>query len=182
MTIATELEADMETSQTAAGYWESRKDYRYYREVLNMGRKHASGATSVIDVGCRDTRILERFDWIPSKTALDFGQRPVVLGATNLQKDFLDYAPVERFDLVLCLQVLEHLKDPAPFARKLLATARTAIISVPYRWPAGTCPEHPQDPVTAEKLLAWTGRRWQDHVLVVDEGNQQRLVVTLTGL
>jgi hypothetical protein len=172
----------METQQQPVGYWQTRKDYRYYREVLRLGRQYAARAASAIDVGCRDTRILEDFDWIPQKTALDYEQMPVVRGATNLQQDFLSYTPPQRFDLVLCLQVLEHLHDPAPFAQKLLVTGKTAIISVPYMWREGTCPHHPQDPVGVEKIVSWTRRRWQYSALVLDEGNLWRLVMVFTGL
>lgn len=59
-----------------------------------------------------------------------------------------------------CLQVLEHVKQPEPFAAALFAAARRAvIISVPWEWPAGYCASHVQDPVVDTKLYGWTHRR-----------------------
>jgi len=69
-----------------------------------------------------------------------------------------DYAPPAAFDLVVCLQGLERLEDSAPFARKLLATGRTLLRSVPYRWPAGRNLGHLQDPVDEDRLARRVGR------------------------
>jgi 2-polyprenyl-3-methyl-5-hydroxy-6-metoxy-1,4-benzoquinol methylase len=79
-------------------------------------------------------------------------------GIERVSADFLAYRPPLRFDLVLCLQVLEHLQDPETFARKLLDSGRIVIMSVPYQWPAGRNPRHLQDPVSEAKLIGWAGR------------------------
>jgi hypothetical protein len=154
-------------------YWEVRKNYRYFTDVVRLARQHAGNAQSVLDVGPRDTPFVRELAWIPAKTALDLQFMPMIVGATNLQGDFLQYQPERPFDLVLCLQVLEHLDDPTTFARKLLATGKTVIISVPYRWPLGTCKWHPQDPIDEEKLLGWMGRPFIDKSIVTDQGAQR---------
>jgi hypothetical protein len=95
--------------------------------------------------------------------------------------DFLQYMPSQVFDLVLCLQVLEHVPLAEAFARKLLDTGRTVIISVPFRWPAGVCKPHVHDPVDREKLLGWTGRASITDVVVRDR-RRDRLIAVLEGV
>ena len=90
--------------------------------------------------------------------------------------DFRDFEPEGPFDLVLCLQVLEHLARPEPFARKLLQTGRTVIISVPHSWPAGGVESHLQDPVDEAKLRLWTGAEPVE-TSVVDDGKQRLVAV-----
>jgi hypothetical protein len=70
----------------------------------------------------------------------------------------MEYTPTNHFDLVLCLQVLEHVEDPAAFASKLFRTGRIVIVSVPYKWAPDRAPGHRHDPVDEEKLRQWTGR------------------------
>ena len=165
---------------TAEEYWGERKTWNYYSKVLELAREFAPDAATVLEVGPRDTPFLEQFEWIPNKTAIDRYFRPVVRGATNLQGDFLKFEPPGLFDLVLCLQVLEHLESPQPFAQKLLATGKIIIISVPYKWRAGYCKWHVQDPVDDDKLLSWTNREWLSRVVVEDQG-VERLIAVFSG-
>ena len=55
------------------------------------------------------------------------------------------------------MQVLEHQENAREFAQKLLQTGRVVIVSVPYRWLAGTCSDHRHDPVDEVKLREWFG-------------------------
>jgi 2-polyprenyl-3-methyl-5-hydroxy-6-metoxy-1,4-benzoquinol methylase len=59
---------------------------------------------------------------------------------------------------VTCFQVLEHVPDPAAFARKLKELGRVLIVSVPYKWEKGKCKSHLHDPVDEAKMLAWFER------------------------
>ena len=60
--------------------------------------------------------------------------------ASKIEKvtaDFMEYElPNDntKFDLLLCSQVLEHVPNPKPFLKKLLSTAKTCIISIPFNW------------------------------------------------
>ena len=63
-----------------------------------------------------------------------------------------------QYDIVTCLQVLEHVRPAEEFAQKLLAVGNTVIVSVPYKWPFGKTASHVQDPVDEEKLFSWFGR------------------------
>jgi hypothetical protein len=165
---------------TAEEYWGERKNLHYYSKVVELAREFAPDATTVLEVGPRDTPFLEQFEWIPSKTTIDRYFQPVVRGATNLQGDFLKFEPQHLFDLVLCLQVLEHLESPQLFAQKLLDTGKIIIISVPYKWRAGYCKWHVQDPVDDDKLLTWTNRQWLRRVVVADDGID-RLIAVFEG-
>jgi hypothetical protein len=82
-------------------------------------------------------------------------------------------------DLVLCLQVLEHLQDPETVARKLLDSGRIVIMSVPYQWPAGRNPRHLQDPVSEVKLIGWAGRAPVETRLV--RNGVDRLIAVFRG-
>src|SRR6266542_1900821 len=66
---------------------------------------------------------LEWFDWIPRKVSIDIHKpyrSPTVEGITA---DFLTFKPKQRFDICLCLQVVEHIPDARAFAQKLLASS-----------------------------------------------------------
>lgn len=162
-------------------YWKTRKDLLYYGEVLRLARKHCPGARSVVDIGSMASPFILKFDWIPDKTSLDLRVTGRLRGCRCLKADFMSHRFTRSFDLVLCLQVLEHLEAPAPFARKLLATGRTVIISVPYKWPRGLDPNHVQDPVDEAKLLEWTGRPWLEHVVARELNGVERLIVVVPG-
>jgi SAM-dependent methyltransferase len=158
------------------GYWEGRKNFRYYQEVIRMARTYAARANSVLDVGPHQTPFVAQLNWIKKKTAIDLEQMPRIRGVDCIQGDFLQFESTEPFDLVLCMQVLEHLDDPARFANKLLQTGRTLIISVPYCWPEGFCEWHVQDPVDEAKVRKWIGRDWLEHSISEDADGLRRLV------
>jgi hypothetical protein len=151
-----------------SSYWRSRANLRYYDEVVALARQHAPAGRDVLDVGAGDTEVLDRLTWFARRVALDNRPGRRQRGIERVVADFLEYVPPRRFDLVLCLQVLEHLERPEPFAQKLLETGDTVIVSVPYRWPAGLSPGHVQDPVDEAKLAGWTGRAPVETRLVVN--------------
>jgi hypothetical protein len=158
----------------ATDYWDDRKHFHYYREVIALARQHAPAGRHVVDVGAGPTGVLAALTWFDRRVALDRSPVPRRRGIERVCADFLAWEPDVHFDLVLCLQVLEHLAEPATFARKLLATGSTVIVSVPYRWPRGYYPPHVQDPVDEDALQAWTGRTPVETRIVTDD--LQRLI------
>jgi len=162
-----------------ANYWQRRKTMRYYGEVIRLARKYAPAARSVLDVGPNGTPLVCELDWIPSKTVIDLASQQIP-GATCIQGDFLRYQPAQPFDLVLCLQVLEHVGPAGEFAQKLRDAGRLVIVSVPYRWPAGSCKHHVQDPVDEDKLRGWMQGPLVEH-RVIRDGARERLVAVVTG-
>ena len=157
-------------------YWDSRRHYRYYQEVVRLARLHVPTGGCVLDVGAHEAELLQQLSWFRSRTALDIRYVMPRRGVETVVADFEVFEPDGPFDLVLCLQVLEHLPRPQPFARKLLRTGRTVIISVPYGWPAGGHESHLHDPVDEAKLRLWTGAEPVE-TSMVDDGRQRLIAV-----
>lgn len=149
-------------------YWNRRKDLLYYQVVRILAAGLSEGAESVLDVGSHGSPYLDWFEDVPVRTSLDLVEPYRAEGINSIVSDYLVWQPDRRYDLVLCLQVLEHVTDARSFARKLLESGRIVIISVPYRWRPGKSKNHVQDPVTMKKIVGWFGRR-PNHAQVVVE-------------
>jgi hypothetical protein len=156
-------------------YWDSRKHFNYYQQVLKYAKKYVPQGHSVLDVGGGDCNYISWFSWIPYKEVVDIKASKPIDGVVSTRCDFLEYKPKHVFDLVLCLQVLEHLEDPRAFCDKLLSTGQHIIVSVPYQWPEGTCVGHIQDPVDEKKLQSWMRQPALEKNIVTD-GRMRRLV------
>ena len=161
-------------------YWESRKRLNYYKQVLDFARQYVPAGRRLLDVGAHNCQYLAWFDWFDEKLALDLRWVPKLEGVTGIKGDFMVYEPDAAFDLVLCLQVLEHLDEPAAFCQKRLTTGHRIIISVPYKWRRGVCADHVQDPVDEHKLRKWAGRPALDQAIIQD-GKLRRLVAVYEG-
>jgi hypothetical protein len=141
-----------------ADYWRRRQDSLYYQIVKVLGTAVAKDAEAVLDVGAKGCPHLEWFDFVEERVSLDLKLPYFAPGVTSITGDFLDWTPHRHFELVTCLQVLEHVPRAEEFAQKLLKVADVVVVSVPYRWPAGRHPDHVNDPVDEKKMLAWFGR------------------------
>ncbi len=142
----------------AASYWEGRRNVLYYQVVRVLTEGLGKKAKSIIDVGSGGCPYLDWFPKIAHRTSLDIAVPHVAEGVTSVKADFLAWTPDRRYDIVLCLQVLEHIPDAGAFARKLLDIGAVVVASVPYKWPHGKTASHVHDPVDEEKMLAWFGR------------------------
>lgn len=160
-------------------YWESRKTARYYQDVRRLVKKWSPGPGTLLDVGGGVTAGARYLEWFPEY------KREVVEtqgGHWNMPEvelhlgDFMQWEDPRKFDVVLCLQVLEHLQDPAAFCRKLFETGKTVVLSVPYKWAAGLNKSHIHDPVDEIKLRAWTGRDPIERLISTELSGVQRLV------
>ncbi len=160
--------------------WNFRSHQRYYRRTIKLAKRFAPWARSVLDVGSNNSQYIERLDWIAHRERLDLLALQPIEGVIDTRSDFMEFEPGRAYDLVLCLQVIEHLQDPAAFCQKLLASGRVVIISVPYQWPANAKEDHLHDPVDEAKLKSWTGRRPLRQEIVKDfEGPCSLRLVTL---
>jgi hypothetical protein len=139
-------------------YWESRQDLLYYQVVRQLIKGLAPDADSMLDVGSAGCPYLDWFRHIPVRVSVDIDRPFAGEGITAIKADFVDWQPDRDFSVVTCLQVLEHVEQPAIFARKLLAAGRIVIVSVPHLWLPGTVDSHRHDPVTERKMRAWFGR------------------------
>jgi hypothetical protein len=141
-------------------YWQRRRNSVYLQAVRRLVRSVGADAESILDVGSNGCGYLDWFDWIPRRVSIDIRNPYSGPGVEGVRADFLTHRFTERFDLVLCLQVLEHIPDAHRFAQRLLAGARhRVIVSVPYRWAADRSAHHVHDPVDEDKMLRWFGRQ-----------------------
>jgi hypothetical protein len=148
----------MDKPFTSNAYWSDRLDLLYYQVIRQLVDGLGSRAESMLDVGSKGCPYLGWFPHIPVRYSIDIEQPYSGEGITAITTDFLDWQSDRRFDIVTCLQVLEHVPEPAAFARKLLAAGRVVIVSVPYAWPPGSVADHLHDPVTERKMRSWFGR------------------------
>jgi hypothetical protein len=147
-----------EVSSEVLRYWESRKHLLYNLAVQSLAAELGKTARSALDVGSWGCPSLEWLPNVPRRVSVDIDvpySSPTVEG---IKTDFFTWTPKERFDLVMCLQVLEHIERADAFAQKLLAVGDTVIVSVPYKWKPGRVRGHVQDPVDEAKLRSWFRR------------------------
>jgi hypothetical protein len=158
-------------------YWKSRKECNYYKKVLEIIERY-SDQTSIIDIGSANTEILKDLPF-KDKTCLDYDKLPEQLsGIKNVKCDFYKWVPDKKYNIVTCLQVLEHLDNPKDFARKLLNISnKVVIISVPYKWPKGFCIHHVQDPVSVDDIFNWTGRDYDESYIIEDKSVKRMVCV-----
>ncbi|WP_170606523.1 class I SAM-dependent methyltransferase [Ruegeria arenilitoris] len=142
----------------SGNYWEARSDLIYYRYVDYVVRVLGAEASSLIDVGTGNCPYLEWFPWIGRRVSIDISSPYVSNNVEGIEANVLNYQFKERFDLCLCLQVLEHVPDPISFSRRLLEIADLVVITVPFQWPEGQTKGHLNDPVDLKKLTKWVGR------------------------
>lgn len=112
----------------------------FFRTVAEM--VEPLGAGSVLDAGCGEGETLERLGGIlpEQPTGIDLNPESVAFardrlpGATISEGNLLALPfEADAFDLVLCLEVLEHLSDPAAGVAELArVSARDIVVSVPH--------------------------------------------------
>jgi hypothetical protein len=160
-------------------YWQDRKTYKYYQKVIEIISKYTE-CDSIIDIGGRDTEILKDLP-MKEKVCLDINKLPENEGVRTIKCDFYKWTPDKKYDIVTCLQVLEHLDDPKSFAKKLLELGnKVVIISVPYKWPKGFCKHHVQDPVDEDKILSWTEKTC-DESYIIEDDSVKRIICVYTN-
>ncbi|NEP87858.1 MAG: tetratricopeptide repeat protein [Okeania sp. SIO2C2] len=147
-----------EITNQKSSYWSKREKHIYIFAIRQIIHKLGSGAGSIIDVGSNGCPYLDWFTWIPERYSIDLRKPYKAPGIVAVTTDFLKYSPEKRFDLLTCLQVIEHVPNAEAFCHKLLETARLLVVSVPYKWPKGQTKSHIHDPVDLEKMNSWFGR------------------------
>jgi SAM-dependent methyltransferase len=115
---------------------------RFYRRVLGLVR--ITGARQILDVGCGEGFTLRRLRQEGMRAAMvgiDYSSAALAWAqAQNITHTPVSVAdayhlpfPNNSFDLVLCLEVLEHLPDSTLGLSELLRVARDHVmVSVPY--------------------------------------------------
>jgi len=173
----------------------ARSDYRYYDSLFYTTLQYASEAKTSIEVGCANDPFIKYLDWIDKRTCvapyfIDYKNEDNTQAERNMNtkltnsveiekvvSDFMKYTPPneEKFDLLLCSQVLEHVPNPAAFMKKMIETAKVSIISVPFNW--GNCGEtcnHVTHFITQKMLLKWSYPYKPIHTAIVAEKEGKR--------
>jgi len=179
----------------------NRKHMRYYDTLFYTTMQYGADAKSIIEVGCASDPFLKHLGWIDQRTCVapyfveygnDSGKYVHLNSTSDIKKvtaDFMEYELPndEKFDLLLCNQVLEHVPKPASFMKKLIASAKTSIISVPYNW--GDCGEtcnHKTHHITIDQLKKWSAPHVPVYHKIVEEegsgGNRKRVIVVFETL
>src|SRR5687768_6613615 len=122
--------------RTGMAYWDRRKDHLYYQVVKALVRDLSQEANSVLDVGSAACPYLDWFPHVRERVSIDLANPYKAPGILAVKADFLGWDPGRMFDVVTCLQVLEHIKDVEAFAGKLLSIGDIVVVSVPYKWEA----------------------------------------------
>jgi 2-polyprenyl-3-methyl-5-hydroxy-6-metoxy-1,4-benzoquinol methylase len=146
-------------------YWAKRRNDRIYLMTIVLAHFFCRRRVTIADVGCHVSPLVlmmpefsKRFAIDPSREAREAWAG--VDGATFLNSmlddvDVRELTGEDKFDLVMCHQVIEHIPDAAAFAASLRAKARRVILSTTFETPAGMMPGHVQDPISLEKLESW---------------------------
>ncbi len=174
------LDPNVYGEMISQAYWKKRSDLIYYRYVDYMVRALGRDAQSMIDVGSGNCPYLEWFDWIPRRVSVDLGVPYRSDNVEGIQGDIhkLDFG--QRFDIATCLQVLEHVPDVGPFARRLLELADVLVVSVPFMWGTNPrAPGHVNDPVSYEKMTDWFGRQANYRITVTEPFTTVRRLIAV---
>lgn len=158
------------------GHWNTRSALNYYRTVRQW-LDDLGPLDSLIDVGCLDTPVAT-WGTARHRYALDRWRVPQLPGVVGIRADWLAWQPPHRFELAICLQVIEHIahEQVGPFVDKLFAAADLQIISVPWQWPVGACEYHVHDPIDEAKFLQLCGGRRPRRKQIIRDGTCERLV------
>ena len=137
-------------------YMETRNDLFYMNYIRSLLNVISLSKKSILDVGSNGMDIIS-MTHCEEKVSIDINTPLILNGVKSIKANFLEYDFKRKFDIVTCMQVIEHIShtEIKKFCKKLLDISQLLIISVPYRWEAHTCPEHIHDPVDLQKLISW---------------------------
>ena len=126
------------------------RNRQYSTSLFTNFKPYIPQLTSVLEIGCGTGTLLKvaheqgaqhtlGFDL--NRLAIDYGRKEYGLDLSSEVWDALKVS--DRFDLVLCISVLEHLDQPRDLFKEISAYCRrhqaTAFVSVPFldedRWP-----------------------------------------------
>lgn len=158
-------------------YWEERQGLKYYKRVKEI--LEGLPGDSILDVGSGGTPVATWGDF-KERAALNLTPCTEWPGVESITGDWFDYVAPTVFDVITCLQVLEHFSwpDAMRFARKVLNSCRVAVFSVPYKWKAGVCKHHKIDPVIFRDIVELSHRsEWRSFEIVEDSGVKRAIWV-----
>ena len=132
---------------------------------------------SILDVGCRSAGfVYQATSQYTRRVATDI-YKPLYMGGTDklvkfIHADFLNLEFTEPFDVVVCMETMEHIDEPnrLEFADKLMSlTKKHLLVSIPYMW------KNSKEPIdhngfNEKHIIDWFGLNGQmtimgDHLL-----------------
>lgn len=154
-------------------YHERVKGLNYRKAILEHVRRLADPRYSILDIGSagcdtcnhgaygtRHAVNLHPLDSVPPGIRHFYGAWPKI------------DLPLRKYDVVVCSQVIEHLRDEemAPFVQRLHSDSNHLIVSVPYLWEKGKCLGHLQDPIDLVKFVRLLEKNPVEIATVADKG------------
>lgn len=107
-----------------------------YRDLLLKRFKFALKGENALEVGCHDGFLLANVE-AKKKVGIDLEPVNAYAGIEYIKSDFLNYNfGNEKFDIILSIEVLEHVKEPEKFLQavnKLISNEGKVLLSVPSK-------------------------------------------------
>lgn len=142
----------------------------YFEEVIRMIEKIKP--EKVLEIGAVGCRLVEGSKVLDIKNNYE-GVKYDVDYLLDVTKD-LDQVK-ERFDLIICLQVLEHLgNSQQKVFSEMLAKTDNLIISLPYLWADKRDMSHYG--ITDETIRRWTCDKVPKEEVVVGENKKRKII------
>lgn len=146
-----------------AEYWERRKGLEYYKKALEFLLSIQPPPAKVLDVGAGISKGCQYLLPLPllgySVAAVEKKEGSDRLpGVEVVFADFmsLKIPPPGTFDIIICLQTIEHVQDAEGFVGKMLQMAPKLVLS----WPEDPipCKNHVREFIPAHEVRSWVGR------------------------
>ena len=107
----------------------------YYRNLLIKHLNFDLNSEKVIEVGCHDGFLVHNL-LAKKKVGVDLAPVQIYDDITYIQSDILLYEPKEKFDLIIAIEVMEHIENPNLFVKKignLLSSDGRVLLSTPSK-------------------------------------------------
>jgi hypothetical protein len=167
----------------------ARKSLRIYDAAYASASMFSESATSALEVGCVKPSFLEHFNWIPNRVCVSpyyAGYSKVQDSAksdeavTYLTDDFNEWKQREQYDLVVCMQVIEHVPNPEKTMSKLLESGKVVLVSAPYLWPdCGSKCNHLHHNISEYTIKAWAGKDPVVSLIVSEKDSGARRLISI---
>ena len=160
-------------------YWNKRQHLAYYKKIIEICSKILKNNEnySIIDFGCKNTEVifdlkcnkkflLDKRNTYSKKQKLKISEKNIQF----LEQNICDIEYENKFDICVCLQTLEHLKDPErAFQIIHKASKKYIIISLPYKWGARNPNGHLHHNIEQQLIKKWTGIEPDQSFIIEDD-------------